>query len=147
VQGFGDAAVDPFVVPADVEDRPRSAVVMAMGGLPAGGQVGEGGDRVAARLVVAGERGDGLGRGAGRPFDADADQLPLGVSDLLGGAGEQGERGAPGDEPAEVGGELGPEGDGDRAVQVAGGEGTALAQVDDPSPSAMRLRISPASTG
>ena len=47
----------------------------------------------------------GAGGGGGGPVDADPDQLALRLGDLLGGLAEQGDRGAPGDEPAQVGGE------------------------------------------
>ena len=59
------------------------------------------------------------GGARGGPVDADADQLALGLGDLLGGLAEQGERGAPGDQPAEVGRERAVEAE----VQRAGRRG------------------------
>ena len=69
------------------------------------GQVGEGGPLEPAQRPVGPLLRAAGGRGRG-PVDADADQLALRLGDLLGGLAEQGQRGAPRDQPAEVGGEL-----------------------------------------
>ena len=71
----------------------------------------------------------GLG---GRAVDADPDQLALGLGDVLGGLAEQRHRGAPGDQPAQVGRERAVEAEVEGAGGVAGGERGAVAQVDDP---------------
>ena len=74
------------------------------------------------------------GGGGGGPVDADPDQLALRLGDLLGGLAEQGQRGAPRDQPAQVGRELPVEAEVQRAGHVPGGERGAGAQVDQPLP-------------
>ena len=75
---------------------------------------------------------DAAAGGAGGSVDADADELSLGVVDLFGGVGEQGERHAPWDQPSEVGGEPVGELDADGAGEVFVGVQLSLAEVDDP---------------
>ena len=69
---------------------------------------------------------------AAGPVDADPDELALRLRDLLGGLAEQGDRGAPGDQPAEVRREAAVEPEVERAGCVAGRERGPAAQVDDP---------------
>jgi hypothetical protein len=64
--------------------------------------------------------------------EADAGQLAPCFQDLLGGVGEQGQRRARRDDPAQVGGEAAVQADVEGAQQVAGGERDPVAQVDDP---------------
>ena len=84
--------------------------------------------------MAVGEGGDVAGGGAGEVVDADADQLPAGLGDLLGGLPDQGERGAVVIEPAQVGDEVGAQLEAERAGQVPGSERSAIQQVDHPLP-------------
>ena len=94
-------------------------------------EVGEGAGRERRELPVGPVLGAAGGLG-GRAVDADPDQLALGLGDVLGGLAEQGDRGAPGDQPAQVGRERAVEAEVEGAGCVAGGERGAVAQVDDP---------------
>lgn len=57
---------------------------------------------------------------------------PLGVGDLVAGFTDEGDRGTPVVEPAEVADERAGQLEAERALQVPGGEHGAVAQVDDP---------------
>ena len=83
-------------------------------------------------MLIAGPLLDRAGGLGGGPVDADAGELALRVGDLLGAVPEQRQRGAPGEDPAEVGREVAAALDVEGAGQVAAGEGGAAAQVDDP---------------
>ena len=71
-------------------------------------------------------------RPTGGSIYADARQLPLGLDQFLGGVVHQGDRRPPGDQPAQVGGEGIVQLDADRADDVVGGVGAAVAQIDHP---------------
>ena len=75
----------------------------------------------------------GAAGGGGRgPVDADPDHFPLRHRDLLGGFAEQGDRGAPRDQPTQVGGERPVDSEVQRAGYVAGGERGTGPQIDQP---------------
>ena len=82
---------------ADVEDDHLAVVAHLR-------EVGEGAGRERCQLAV-GPVLRAAGGVRGGAVDADPDQLALGLGDVLGGLAEQGDRRAPGDQPAEVGGE------------------------------------------
>lgn len=69
---------------------------------------------------------------AGEGVDADADELASGLRDLFFGVADQGQGCSPSVEPAEVGHERIRQLETECAAEVAGREGGALAQVDDP---------------
>src|SRR5690606_26797061 len=107
-----------------VEDRDRAVV-------PDLRQVGEAGPLEAPEGGI-GPLLRGAGGGAGEGVHADPDQLALRLCDILGGRAQQGQWGAPGDEPAEIGRELAVqaevEGAGDVTSRIRG----AGPEVDDP---------------
>ena len=122
-------AVDPgagvLVAAADVEDDHLAVAADPL-------EVGEGRRSGSVARLAVGPVARPAGRVRRGPVDADPDQLALGLGDLVGGLAEQGQRGAPGDQPAEVGGEPAVEAEVQGAGGVAGGEGGPVAQVDDP---------------
>src|SRR5680860_331953 len=113
-----------LIGPADVEDDDVAVVADLY-------EVGEGGGGEAGQF--AGRPGLRVAGGlCGRAIDADADQLALGAGDVVGGLAEQSDRGAPVDEPAQVGRECAVDAEVERARGVTGGERGAVAQVDHP---------------
>ena len=124
VDGPVDAGRVVLVGPAYVE-HDHLAVVAHLGEVGEGRR-GEGAEPAVAPVLG---RAGGVCRGT---VDADPDQLPLGRCDVLGVLAEQRERGAPGDQPAEVGREAAVEPEVEGAGRVPGREGGAGAQVDDP---------------
>ena len=98
VEGVGDVAVVVFVGAADVEDSDVGVVDL-------GGEGGEVGDAVAAQRGVVGQGVDVSGSGAGEVVNADAGEFASRLEDLVVVVADEGERGAPGVEPAEVGDE------------------------------------------
>ena len=83
-----------LLVAADVEHDDLAVVAHL-------GEVGEG--RRSGSSPALGRSSPRAAGGVGRgPVDADPDQLALRLGDLLGGLAEQGHRGAPRDQPAEV---------------------------------------------
>src|ERR1700716_286961 len=116
--------VGPFIFAAHVEYHP----VLGF----AEGQVVERHDRVIAALAGCSEF-VGVAEGvSGEVIDADANQLPLRVRDVLGGLRDQRQRGSPGDPPSEPGRELRAEPDTDGSGDVVGGVSGAIAWVHDP---------------
>lgn len=95
------------------------------------GQVGEGGHVVAFGRRRAAELVRGPDRGGIRAIDADPHELALGVGDLLRRLADQGEGRSPRQRPPETGGELVAQHDADAPLEVSGGIGHALTQVDD----------------
>ena len=86
--------------------------------------------------------------GAAEPVDADAGELAPGLSVLLGGVTEQGEGENPGEEPTEVGGEVGRTARWPSVpAEVAGGERGRSRRSTIHSPASMRRRSSAASAG
>ena len=124
VDGAGDAGLVVLVGAADVEDDDLAVVADL-------GEVGERRGGEGAQLAVGPVLRAAGGVGGGS-VDADADQLALGLGDILGALAQEGDGGAPGDEPAEVRGEAAVEPEVERARGVPGREGGARAQVDDP---------------
>ena len=126
VVGARDAGGGVLVGAADVEDHDVAVVADLL-------EVGERGGGEARQLTV-GPVLRSTGGVGGRTVDADPDQLALGFGDVVRRLPEQGHRGAPGDQPPEVGGEgpVDPEVEGAR--RVAGREGGPVAQVDHPLP-------------
>ena len=129
VQGNVDGAADvggvPFLVATDVQDDHRTVT-------PDRFQGGEVRDGVAAQRPAAGPVIRVPGGGRGGSVDADPDQLALGLGDLLGSLAQQGQRRAPGDQPAQVGGEAAVQVEAERAGHVPGGESPAGPQVHHP---------------
>ncbi len=123
---------EPAMPPVARSSSRRTSSTTVRIRLERGGQVGEGPPRVAAGAGRRGELADRAGCGTGGTVDPDPDELALRVGGLRRVLPDQGERGAPRDDPAEVGRELLPEGDPDAAGQVLGGIGGAVAQVHDP---------------
>ena len=79
----------------------------------------------------------------GGPVDADADQLALRLGDALGGLAEQGERGAPRDQPAEVGREAAVEAEVERCRATwPAANAVRLRRSTTHSPASMRRRSS-----
>ena len=127
VHGPVDVRGIPFTVTAHVEDDDRA--VMADHG-----QSGEGCGLVIAQRLARGPGGRAAVGGGTRAVDADPDQLALGFGDLFRGLAEQGQRGAPRDQSAQVGREAAVQVEAERAGQVPAGERAAGAQVDHPLP-------------
>ena len=124
VDGVADRCGGVLLGASNVQDH-HVAVV------PDVGEVGEGGRREAGQLTVRPvlRRAGGVGGGT---VDADADQLALGLGHDLRGLPEQGDRRAPGDQPAEVGREGAVETEVQGAACMPGRERGAVAQVDHP---------------
>ena len=72
------------------------------------------------------------GGGRGGAVDADPHQFALGLGDLLGSVAQQGQRRAPGDQPAEVGGEAAVQVEAEGSGHVPGGERPPGTQVHYP---------------
>ena len=85
VHGAGDVREVPFLVAAHVQDHHGTV-------MPDLRQVREVRNGVAAQRPAAGPVTRMPGGGRGQPVDADPDQLPLGLGDLLGRVAEQGQR-------------------------------------------------------
>ena len=127
VDGAVDAGLGELVRPAYVE-HDDLAVVSDLAELGEGRRPGS----WPARRSVQSSGFAGVVRGGA--VDADPDQLALRLGDVVGGLTEQGDGGPPRDQPAEVGREATVEPEVEGAGRVAGSEGGAGAQVDDPLP-------------
>jgi len=125
VDSAGDVPLRPLQTAAHVEhDHPAV--------LAGGGQLPQRCQAQPDQWRTAGPPPGRPGRRGGRPVDADAGQLSLGLGDLSGRLAEQGQRHAPGDEPAEVGGEAAVQAEAQRAGHMPGGERRARAHIDHP---------------
>src|ERR1022692_3377471 len=125
VQRAVEAAAGPFECAAHVQDGDRA--VVAHSGQVSETRDGKGCQRLAARPFLRGAVG-----GAGEVIDADPGQVALGGGDLPGGVAEQGQRGSPRDQPAEVVREVGAVLEAQRSADVTGRARLAVAQIGDP---------------
>src|SRR6266702_6442215 len=121
VQGGGQVPGGVLGVLAYVEDRP---------GYPVGPDQPGGGDLAAGRAPG----GDAAGQFPGNVGEVDGQRGPEDVGRVLVGVADDDDRGGGVDQPAQPGGELGPQRDCDRAGQVSGGDVGHRAYVQDDRP-------------
>src|SRR5439155_1374302 len=118
VQGAGQMPRGVLAVLPDVEERP---------GYPVGPDQSGGGDRAAGRAPG----GDAAGQFPGDVGEVDGERGPEDVGRVLVGVADDDDRDGGVQEPAQPGGELGPQRDRDGAGQVSGGDVGHRADVED----------------
>jgi len=133
----GDAAECPLVVSSHVEHKDAGL----------SGKVVEGRSRVTVQDALHGEIARRPGGRTLGTVDPDADELSLGVVDLLRALPKQGERRLPGDEPPQIRGEVLSEGDPDGPSRCSAAKAREDRRSTIHSPPAIRRASSTASDG